>query len=439
MASGAKFCVGCGSFLTEPFVSCAECRWPAVRLCLACFARGVESGRHENNHSYEVVKDDFSLLEKKWTAREELRLLEAISDCGLGNWSEVAMQMPHKTKQECEAHYMRCYIDHPPSPLPEMPEPDRRYALFPMPISHKATEDPPRPMLDSQLYNDMAGYMAARSDFATEYDNYAEHDICQMQFTADDDERDTHLKVAVLRIYNRRLRERARRKRILRCYGLINTRKAALCFRRYDGTLGRRVSEGLVSFMHLLKPMEFDLLLESLHYEQELRQRIRLLQEFRSSGLTRFHSTQLYGRLKVRREERRHQQRVLDNVLDHVQNKMACHQWLQRQMVGDSKPAGAYLHVSPNIHRRPAPPLDIAGLPGYEKLNPRERELCSLVRLVPEAFLEFKSILVGECQKLGSLRLAQARTLIKIDVNKTRKLFDFLVGEGCINKDPLPK
>ena len=49
--------------------------------------------------------------------------------------------------------------------------------------------------------------------------------------------------------------------------------------------------------------------------------------------------------------------------------------------------------------------------------------------------MEFKRILVNECLKLGCLKLAQARSLIKIDVNKTRKIYDFLHQEGLINKD----
>jgi len=41
-------------------------------------------------------------------------------------------------------------------------------------------------------------------------------------------------------------------------------------------------------------------------------------------------------------------------------------------------------------------------------------------------------MLVNECNKLGHLRLAQARTLIKIDVNKTRKIYDFLASQHII-------
>ena len=31
-------------------------------------------------------KDDFKLFEHGWTAGEDLKLIQAISDCGVGNW-----------------------------------------------------------------------------------------------------------------------------------------------------------------------------------------------------------------------------------------------------------------------------------------------------------------------------------------------------------------
>lgn len=61
-------------------------------------------------------------------------------------------------------------------------------------------------------------------------------------------------------------------------------------------------------------------------------------------------------------------------------------------------------------------------------------QLCQVVRLVPGAYLEYKQALLNECRRQGGLRLAQARALIKIDVNKTRKIYDFLIKEGYITK-----
>jgi transcriptional adapter 2-alpha len=58
--------------------------------------------------------------------------------------------------------------------------------------------------------------------------------------------------------------------------------------------------------------------------------------------------------------------------------------------------------------------------------------LCSVSRLVPESYMEFRNILIAECRNRKGIRLAQARTLIKIDVNKTRKIFDFLLEEKLI-------
>lgn len=73
-------------------------------------------------------------------------------------------------------------------------------------------------------------------------------------------------------------------------------------------------------------------------------------------------------------------------------------------------------------------------MPSYEKLTEDEKQLCSRVRLIPTAYLGYKTMLMGENSKTGYLRLADARRLIKIDVNKTRQLYDFLLKSGYVNK-----
>lgn len=88
-----------------------------------------------------------------------------------------------------------------------------------------------------------------------------------------------------------------------------------------------------------------------------------------------------------------------------------------------------------NVNRRSqSRPLDVVGMPGYEKLLPKEQELCSKVRFVPQNYLEIKAMLIAENKKNGCVRLATARKMLKIDVNKTRKLYDFLAEEGYITK-----
>lgn len=74
------------------------------------------------------------------------------------------------------------------------------------------------------------------------------------------------------------------------------------------------------------------------------------------------------------------------------------------------------------------------GLSNYDKLNTDEQDLCSTIRVIPNAYLTYKKLLMTENMKMGYLRLADARRLIKIDVNKTRIMYDFFFQHGFINK-----
>ena len=55
-------------------------------------------------------------------------------------------------------------------------------------------------------------------------------------------------------------------------------------------------------------------------------------------------------------------------------------------------------------------------------------------RIIPELYLEAKETLLTECDRLDGLRLADARQVVKIDVNKTRKLYDFFLSRKLIRK-----
>lgn len=80
---------------------------------------------------------------------------------------------------------------------------------------------------------------------------------------------------------------------------------------------------------------------------------------------------------------------------------------------------------------------NFSGFPGYDRLTDEEKLICTDLRLAPTAFLEYKRILVNENESFGYLRLSDARRLIKIDVNKTREIYNFLIKYGYANP-PLP-
>ena len=59
-------------------------------------------------------------------------------------------------------------------------------------------------------------------------------------------------------------------------------------------------------------------------------------------------------------------------------------------------------------------------------------------RVYPELYLDVKESLIAESEKCGGLRLAEARRVVKIDVNKTRKLYDFFMAQQLISKPLTP-
>nr|XP_054392751.1 transcriptional adapter 2-alpha isoform X4 [Pongo abelii] len=372
-------CRGCSSYLMEPYIKCAECGPPPFFLCLQCFTRGFEYKKHQSDHTYEIMTSDFPVLDPSWTAQEEMALLEAVMDCGFGNWQDVANQMCTKTKEECEKHYMKHFINNP--------------------------------LFASTLLNLKQAEEAKTADTAIPFHS---------------------LKMAVVDIYHSRLKERQRRKKIIRDHGLINLRKFQLMERRYPKEV-QDLYETMRRFARIVGPMEHDKFIESHALEFELRREIKRLQEYRTAGITNFCSARTYDHLKKTREEERLKRTMLSEVLQYIQDSSACQQWLRRQADIDSGLSPS-IPMASNSGRRSAPPLNLTGLPGTEKLNEKEKELCQMVRLVPGAYLEYKSALLNECNKQGGLRLAQARALIKIDVNKTRKIYDFLIREGYITK-----
>lgn len=82
---------------------------------------------------------------------------------------------------------------------------------------------------------------------------------------------------------------------------------------------------------------------------------------------------------------------------------------------------------------RPAPkPLDIATLPGYEELEEDERDLCSVLRLFPETYMAIRRLFIDECRKNNGLGKRAAREMVKMDVNKSSKVWEYLQNRGKV-------
>jgi len=448
-------CFACSVLLEQTFIVCDEC---PSSMCLACFAKGREGNGsiHSSNHRYRIFRDEMPLFED-WSARDELSLLNLLVELGPSNWIEVAKKLKLSntnssfSSSECERHYTNAYLEYPHAALPTLPSPERLYR--PLPITYKwGTHDPPRPIPGSTYHRDMAGYCAARGDFHTEIFNNAEMDVSALQFdtaaasssssaTEEDDEQEEKdcredeelleaLKLGVIEVYNDKLKERCRRKRIVQEHGLINMHRHMAARYRYDSALTHRICERLSPLAQLLKFQDLSKLMEGLHAHAELKQRIRQLQKYRHLGLKTLAAAEFHLELQAERHKRQKQYKQftanLHSVFPHMQQPM-----LMAAVADQTSTAtGSVVVVN---QRRSAPPLDIVGLPGYDNLNEGERQLCSVSRLVPASYIEFRNILISECRNRQGIRLAQARTLIKIDVNKTRKIFDYLLEEKLIH------
>ncbi|XP_070073175.1 transcriptional adapter 2A isoform X2 [Drosophila takahashii] len=446
-------CATCRCSLAEPYIKCAECL--DIVLCLQCFARGREVSSHRNSHAYIIVRDSIQVFaeEPHWTAREERILLKTLRTQGYGNWEAVSQALEQRhDPAEVRRHYHDCYFGGIFERLLKLQHARHSYLPERMPYVFKMRSlDPPRhDDIASMQFKLSAGYRCARGDFDTPYDTSAESLLSIMVDHRDHRGRDEdqeaaqseaergvteELQLGLVRAYNNRLRERQRRYKIMRQHGLIMPNRTVSWISKYVNAFATDAScMRFLGFMQICPdPIQFDMLLESLRYNRELHTWLHKLYDLRQNGVRTLSGAKLYARLY---KERQQAQR------DYGRHKMDSFDWQHLVQHYESNRNGEHLPMGLSSKffgmntRRKASPIEIGDLPGYSKLDEGERKLCSVARLVPQSYLDYKNQLVSEHTKLGYLRLADARRLIKIDVNKTRQIYDFLLEHGHISRPP---
>lgn len=293
-------CTNCQEEITGIRIHCAECSTD-YDSCLQCYASGAEVGNHESDHSYQFMNTSGTvpLLKgnKGWSATEELLLLDAVEQFGFGNWEDIARHIESRTVEEAKEKYIEKYLESPIGKQTWGPEAEKRPVL----IDHTLEDDmgplSPQftarlPLLDiTQEEATHVGYMAHRDDFEREYDTTAEKLVSVLALDPDDEEEDLLLKLAQIDIYARRIRERARRKRLARDYQL-----AANFFRGYIKRIRqsrdqREFRERLRTFAQFYTCNEFECLVNSLERERALRIRLSELNRYRYNGITKIDET----------------------------------------------------------------------------------------------------------------------------------------------------
>ncbi|KJA20037.1 hypothetical protein HYPSUDRAFT_43652 [Hypholoma sublateritium FD-334 SS-4] len=262
-------------------------------------------------------------------------------------------------------------------------------------------------------------------------------------------------KLTLLEMYFQRVDKRLETKAVMFERGLLD-------YKKMQATDKKRPREER-EFLHRLRPFarlqtaaDFESFSTDMLYEALLRKRIQELQQYRRLGLSTSadiekYESDLAKRTQVKvaplrdypaeRIAHRATGRQSSSVPDQRRASLASFADTDDRNSREPTPRlgnGTASSSAPVVRRLPAP-LNLANSPSLHLLTPAEQTLCSQLRILPKPYLVIKETLVREyARRGGKLRRREARELVKIDVNKTSRVWDFLVQSGYlkITTDP---
>ena len=395
-------------------IQCAECE--EVDLCAECFGNGVEFQNHLKQHSYRIIPPLTSpIYSDGWRADEELLLIEGCESQGMGNWEDIAEHVGAKDQWQCQDHYLSIYL----SPhIPPIKKPS-------VPISELAA---PQPSLPAN--HEIAGYMPLRGEFETEFENDFEAALKDFLFNEDDSPVETKLKLSLLQAYSGILDSRHARRQFITDHNLLEFKKQQQ-IEKSRSKEDRDIFLALKPFARFLSAQDFSALHRGLVREEEIKRRIYQLQEYRRNGLRSLAQVSGYET-----EKKMFECYLKGGLMNHATPPLTkSPPPLGRPYEqGSSGQSLQQTQQQPPQHiRKASAPLNVSNADGVELLSEKERQICSLLRLYPRLYLTIKDTLIRENLKYGGLKRAQARAAIKIDVNKTSKLYDFFSSAGWIS------
>lgn len=230
-----------------------------------------------------------------WSAREEVHLLDAVEQFGFGSWEDISKHIETKSAEDAKEEYINKYLLGIIGRHTWLPAAEQKPQLVDHtiedngPLGHLLTQRLP-PIDVSPEEAKQLGYMPNRNVFEREYDPTAEQLVSGLSLNQDDDDIDLVLKLAQVDIYTRRLRERTRRKRIVRDFQLIMNffrGNNNINARRRQSKEQREFRDRFRVFAQFYTSYEFDRRLNSFEREKLLRIRLSELCRYRWNGLTR--------------------------------------------------------------------------------------------------------------------------------------------------------
>ncbi|MPC10926.1 Transcriptional adapter 2B [Portunus trituberculatus] len=467
-------------------VRCLECE--DFDLCLQCFSCGAEIGKHKRSHGYQfmagVFQDtgNFSIFpgQGHWTAREEVRLLDAIEQYGYGNWEDIARHIETRTPEDARNKYISSYIEGNIGRVSWKPAMER----LQLPIEHTTTDTGPlSPTLGSSLptqplsseENTILGYMPHRDDFER------------------------------VDMYMRRLRERSRRKRVVRDFQIVpqffkkEKEKVQVPPKKKSKDDRDSLAEKLRPVSQFQTASEHNNLISSMVRERELRTRIKELLRYRRNGIRHVEECHEFEVARARRDKKKENKKKapsIHNFAFHAGQPasdsndsngpvrkvkrvsvLACclclccrndarspkclaekkftpldtggGKWLSASLSGSvlngSDGTNNWGGGSSTAQGGPGgaagasdDPVPISSLPGYHLLSQRERKLCSATNIKPSQYIAYKAVLLkdeGDKQQsgVGPSTRRGACTPQGLDSQAQRMITNFMTQAGWIS------
>lgn len=334
--------------------------------------------------------------------------------------------------------------------------------------------------------HEVQGFMPGRLEFETEHLNDAEEAVQHMQFDPGDGfnprtmelEPEIDLKLTVMDIYNSRLTARVERKKIIFEQQLLEYRENMRIDKKRTKE-ERELFNKAKPFARLTQKRDFEEFAQDLEYELNLRQAITQLQDWRQMQIGDLKVGEKYEHDKASRQVKAATMGSFDRfatssrmskpvppieIPNTVAVLTASEQPIRPQPVSQASPQPASLGngtdlskvltngsanvngiITPIPHRHKFPvapltnviPLKLSNenAPDLHLLTPDEKEICSILRIMPKPYMAIKESMFREAHKHGgALKKKTAKEICRIDATKGGKLFDFFVHSGWISK-----
>ena len=235
------------------------------------------------------------------------------------------------------------------------------------------------------------GFMPSRDDFEMEYENEAEVLVSGIEaapgglrLEPEEEGLESDLKLAHVEMYQKKLKERERRKVVSHELSLVENFFKENPYNAMTGKMTIPKPKKKDSKQELLDKFkfvaniqsieEYKKLMASISKEKEIKYRIKELQRYRKNGINSLTEAESYEAERLKRNKKK------------SERKRGGHEEGQEQGTVKEEVKSVDLDNIPSI----------VNLPGYEVLSLNEKRLCTSLRLHPKLYISYKTCLLRD-------------------------------------------